>query len=201
MIRIMLIADSRLLRTALAKSLSYEDDLDVVAEHTSVEVTPDLARKVDADVFVVDLDTLMGSVIDAVDILTEECPGCAVLVLATAAASNALRHALGCRLGAYLKKDCHVGDLADAVRRVAAGERFIEPTIAACVLKGRPNPLTPRERDVLRLATAGNSVRDIAAGLFLTTGTVRTYLSTIMQKIGARSRLDAIRIATEENWL
>jgi len=200
-IRIMLIADACLLRTALAKALSHEDDLDVVAQHTSVEVTPDLVRKVDVDLFVVDLDNLMGSVTDALDTLTEHRPECAVLVLATVAASSGLRHALGRRLGAYLKKDCNVHDLLDAVRRMAAGERFIEPAIAASVLNRRPNPLTPRERDVLRLAAEGMSVRDIADGLFLTKGTVRTYLSTIMQKIGARSRLDAIRIATEENWL
>jgi two-component system response regulator DesR len=200
-IRIMLIADAYLLRSALGKALSYEDDLDVVAQNASAEVTPELAGKVDADVFVVDLDTLNGSVRDAIDTLTEQRLARAVLVLTAVAASNALRHALGCRVRACLKKDCHIDDLADAVRRVAAGERFIEPAIAASVLHGQPNPLTPRERDVLRLAAAGMSVRDIAAGLFLTTGTVRTYLSTIMHKMDARSRLDAIRIATDANWL
>jgi two-component system response regulator DesR len=200
-IRIMLVADACLLRTALGKALSHENDLDVVAEHTSEDVTPELARKAGADVFVVDLDTLKGSVSDAVDTLTEACPDRSVLVLTTVAASTGLRHALGCRVRAYLKKDCHIDDLFDAVRRVAAGERFIEPAIAASVVNGRPNPLTPRERDVLRLAAGGMSVRDIAAALFLTAGTVRTYLSTIMQKLDARSRLDAIRIATEANWL
>jgi two-component system response regulator DesR len=200
-IRIMLVADACLLRTALGKALAHEDDLDVVAEHTSEEITLELAGKVDADVVVVDLDTLKGAVSDAVDTLTEARPGRAVLVLTTVAASTALRHALGCRVRAYLKKDCHVDDLVDAVRRVAAGERFIEPAIAASMVNGKPNPLTPRERDVLRLAAEGMAVRDIAATLFLTAGTVRTYLSTIMQKIGARSRQDAIRIATEANWL
>ncbi|MFC7530940.1 LuxR C-terminal-related transcriptional regulator [Actinoplanes sp. GCM10030250] len=201
MIRIMLVADACLLRTALGRALSHEPGLDVVAGNTSAEVTPELAVKVDADVFVVDLDTLNGAVIDAVDTLTENHPDRAVLVLTTVAASNALRHAVGCRVRAYLKKDCDIGDLADAVRRVAAGERFMEPAIAASMLIARPNPLTPRERDVLRLAAEGMSVRDIAGALFLTAGTVRTYLSTIMQKVGARSRLDAIRIATEANWL
>lgn len=201
MIRIVLIADACLLRTALERTLSHEDDLDVVAAHPSEEVTPALAGTVDADVFVVDLDTLKGAVSDAVDTLTEMRPDRAVLVLTTVAASAALRRALGCRVRAYLKKDCHVGDLVDAVRRVAAGERFIEPALAASMVNGKPNPLTPRERDVLRLAAGGMAVRDISAALFLTAGTVRTYLSAITQKIGARSRLDAIRIATEANWL
>src|SRR3954451_16913551 len=127
----MLVADAYLLRSALGKALSCEDDLEVVAENASAEVTPDLAGKVDADVFVVDLDTLNGSVRDAIETLTEQRLDRAVLVLTAVAASNALRHALGRRVRACLKKDCHVDHLADAIRRVAAGERFVEPTIAA----------------------------------------------------------------------
>jgi two-component system response regulator DesR len=201
MIRIMLVVDACLLRTALARALPQEDDLTVVAENTSVDVSAELARKVDADVFVVDLDTPKGSVMEALDTLTEEATDRGVLVLTKVAVSTALRHALGCRVRACLKKDCRIEDLVDAVRRVAAGERFIEPAIAASMLNGPSNPLTPRERDVLRLAAAGMSVREISAALFLTAGTVRTYLSTIMHKVDARSRLDAIRIATEANWL
>jgi two-component system response regulator DesR len=201
MIRIMLVVDAGLLRTALAKALPREDDLVVVAENTSVDVSPELAREVDADVFVVDLDTPKGSVMEAVDTLTQACPDRGVLVLTRVAVSAALRRALGCRVRACVKKDCRIEDLAEGVRRVAAGERFIEPAIAASMLNGRANPLTPREQDVLRLAAAGMAVREISATLFLTAGTVRTYLSTIMHKVDARSRLDAIRIATEENWL
>jgi two-component system response regulator DesR len=200
-IRIVLIADACLLRTALGRVLSYQDDLEVVAELAGAEVTADRAKTADADVFVVDLDTLGASVTEAVDTITTQHPHPAVLVLTTMAASGAVRHALGRRVQAFLKKDCHIDDLINAVRRVAAGERFIEPAIAASMLNGRSNPLTPRERDVLRLAAEGMSVRDIAGALFLSAGTVRTYLSTINQKVGARSRLDAIRIATEANWL
>jgi two-component system response regulator DesR len=201
MIRIMLVVDLCLLRTALARALPCERDLAVVAENTSADLSTELARKVDADVFVVDLDTPKGSVVDAIDTLTAERPDCGVVILTKVAASAALRHALGRRVGACLRKDCHLEDLMDAVRRVAAGERFIEPAIAFSMLNGRPNPLTPREGDVLRLAAAGMSVREISETLFLTAGTVRTYLSTIMHKLDARSRLDAIRIATEANWL
>ena len=201
MIRVMLVIDACLLRTALARVLPQENDLTVVAENTSVDVSAELDRKVDADVFVVDLDTQKGSVMEAIDTLTGECPDRGILVLSKVAVSAALRHALGSRVRACLKKDCHIEDLIDGARRVAAGERFIEPSIAASMLNGPPNPLTPRERVVLRLAAGGMSVREIAAALFLTGGTVRTYLSTIMHKVDARSRLDAIRIATEANWL
>jgi two-component system response regulator DesR len=201
MIRIMLVVDIRLLRTALAKALSCNDDFDVVAENTTADVNTELTRKIDADVYVVDLDSLKGSVTGAIDTLTEQRPDRGVLVLTKVCVSNALRHALGRRVRAYLRKECHIEDLADALRRVAAGERFIEPAIAASMVNGQPNPLTPRERDVLRLAAQGMSGREIAAALFLTAGTVRTYLSNITQKLDAHSRLDAIRIATEANWL
>ena len=202
MIRIMVVADAHLLRSALGLALSHQDGLDVVAEVSSVEVTPDLVKNIDVDVCIVDLDTLAASVTDAVDTITEHSTDDrAVLALTTVAASSAFRHALGCKVRAFLSKDCHIKDLLDAVRRVAAGERFIEPGIAASVLKVRTSPLTPRERDVLRLAAEGMTAREIAGTLFLTPGTVRTYLSTITQKVGARSRLEAIRTATDANWL
>lgn len=201
MIRIVLVADANLLRTALGMALSHQDDLEVVAEIASVDVSPALVEAQDADIFVVDLDVLGASITDALDTITKQKEDCAVLALTAVCASAALRHALGSRVRAVLSKECGVADLIGALRRVAAGERFIEPAIAAAIVRGNSNPLTLRERDVLRLAAEGLSVREIAAALFLTTGTVRTYLSTVIRKVGARSRLDAIRTATQANWL
>ncbi|MCA2217354.1 response regulator transcription factor [Jidongwangia harbinensis] len=202
MINIMVVADAPLLRSALAMALSCPDDLEVVADVSSVDVTKELLQDLRVDVFIVDLDTLSASVTDAVNVITnlQADPG-TVLALTTVAASSAFRHALGCQVRAFLSKECHVDDLLAAVRRVSAGEGFITPEIAVSVMNARTSPLTPRERDVLRLAAEGRSVREIAAALFLTPGTIRTYLSTITHKVGARSRLDAIRIATEANWL
>jgi two-component system response regulator DesR len=200
-IRIMLVADANLLRTALGMALSHQDDLTVVAEVASVDVSPALVAAHDPDIFVIDLDVLGASITDALDTITKQQQDSAILALTPVTASGALRHALGRRVRAFLSKDCHLADLIDALRRVSAGERFIEPAIAAAVLRGNSNPLTLRERDVLRLAAEGLSVREIAGALFLTSGTVRTYLSTVIRKVGARSRLDAIRTATEANWL
>ncbi|UQU66519.1 response regulator transcription factor [Couchioplanes caeruleus] len=201
MIRILLVADAILLRTALGAALSHHHDLDVVAEATSTEVTPELLGSWDPELVVVDLDTLSPSVTGALDTITGHEPGGAVLALTTGAASGALRHALCRKVQAFLSKDCRVQDLVDAVRRVAAGERFIEPCLAAAVVRRHASPLTARERDVLRLAAEGMSVREISSALFLTAGTVRTYLSTIIHKTGARSRVEAIRTATESDWL
>jgi len=199
-IRIMLVADAVLLRTALGSALSHQEDLEVVAEATSAEVSPGLLDAHEPDLAVVDLDTLSPSVTTALNTITDHKVG-AVLALTTGTASGAVRHALGCRVEAFLSKDCHLSELIDAVRRAAAGERFIEPCIAAAVVKRNGNPLTARERDVLRLAAQGMSVREIAGTLFLTTGTIRTYLSTIIHKVGARSRVEAIRTAIESDWL
>ncbi|MGA5304873.1 LuxR C-terminal-related transcriptional regulator [Nucisporomicrobium flavum] len=201
MIRILLVADAVLLRTALSAALSHHHDLDVVAEATSAEVTPDLLGTWDPELAVVDLDTLSPSVTGALDTITDHEPGGGVLALTTGAASGALRHALGRKVQAFLSKDCRLQDLVDAVRRVAAGERFIEPCLAAAVARQHASPLTARERDVLRLAAQGMSVREISSTLFLTAGTVRTYLSTIIHKTGSRSRVEAIRTATESDWL
>ncbi|MEV4702455.1 response regulator transcription factor [Actinoplanes sp. NPDC049316] len=201
MIRILLVADAILLRTALSTALSHHPDLDVVAEAASAEVTAALLDTWDPALVVVDLDTLSPSVTYALDTVTGHEKAGAVLALTTGSASGALRHALGRRVQAFLSKDCRVQDLVDAVRRVAAGERFIEPCLAAAMLQRHANPLTARERDVLRLAAEGMSVREISSTLFLTAGTVRTYLSTIIHKTGARSRVEAIRTATEADWL
>jgi two-component system response regulator DesR len=198
----MVVADAPLLRSALAMALSCPDDLQVVADVPSVDVTKEAVQDLDVDVFIVDLDTLSASVTDAVNVITQlHADMGTVLALTTVAASSAFRHALGCQVRAFLSKECHVDDLLAAVRRVSAGEAFIAADIAVSVVNARTSPLTPRERDVLRLAAEGRSVREIAAALFLTPGTIRTYLSTITHKVGARSRLDAIRIATEANWL
>lgn len=201
MIRVLLVADANLLRTALALALSVQPDMDLVAEANTLEVKSAPTGASHLDVTVVDLDGLGTANMHALDTLTEQPGYGAVLALTAVAASVPLRRALNRRVRAFLSRDCHINHLLDAVRRVAAGERFIEPDIAAAVLRVPDNPLTARERDVLKLAAEGMTVREIAGVLFLTAGTVRTYLSTIMHKVGARSRLDAIRVATDANWL
>jgi len=201
MTRVLLVADGNLLRTALAAVLSNEKDLVVAAEVTSVEVTAHLVLDTAADVAVVDVETRSAAPLDAVRTITDNCPRCGVLVLTDMAAPAGLRRVLDSKVWAFLSKECRIDDLVHATRRVAAGERFIEPGIAIAALGVPGNPLTPREVDVLRLAAEGLSPREIADALFLTGGTVRNYLSTIIRKLGARSRFDAVRLALEADWL
>ena len=123
-----------------------------------------------------------------------------VVILTTFARSGYLRRALDAGASGYLLKDAPAGELADAIRRVHAGGRAIDPALAAEAW-GEPDPLTDRERQVLRLAGQGRSGADIAAELRLSEGTVRNYLSEAISKLGAANRVEAARIARERGWL
>jgi two-component system response regulator DesR len=149
----------------------------------------------------VDLDSRRTAPLAALQCLAEYAPGCAVLALTGVGAPAALRRALDTRVRGFVSKDGEVAQLVAAVLRVAAGERFIEPGIAIAALSAPRNPLTAREIDVLRLAADGLSPAEIAGSLFLSPGTVRNYLSVIVRKLGARGRLDAVRVAVEASWL
>jgi two-component system response regulator DesR len=200
LIRILLIADVRLLRSAIANSVSFENELEVVADAKCSDVTATLVTKARAHVAVVELDT-RGSGLAAVRTISEHGVACYVLALIDISASATLQRALDSQVHGFLSTDCDVKQLIDAIWRVAAGERFIEPGIAIAALGAPGNPLTPREGDVLRMVADGMSTAEIAAALFLTAGTIRNYLSNIERKMGARSRLEAVRNAVEAGWL
>lgn len=201
MTRILLIAGIRLLRSAITSVVSFENDLEVVANARCSDVTAALVRKARADVAVVELDTRGNGGLNAVRTIIDHGAGCCVLALMDITASATLQRALGSQVHGFLSTDCDVRQLIDAIWRVAAGERFIEPGIAIAALGAPGNPLTPRELDVLRLVADGMSTAEIAAALFLTAGTIRNYLSNIERKVGARSRLEAVRNAVEAGWL
>jgi two-component system response regulator DesR len=128
-------------------------------------------------------------------------PGCRVLILTTFGRPGYLRRAIDAGVAGFLVKDGPVEELAHAIRRVLAGEQVIDPKLALAALSTGNNPLSPRERDVLGAATDGSTATDIAHLLHLSEGTVRNYLSSAIQKTGARNRLEAARVATENGWL
>jgi two-component system response regulator DesR len=201
MIRILIAVDMNLLRTALATLLSYRDGVTVVAGTDCAGVTVELIATIKPDVAVIDLDTRRDAPLAALDTLNERAPDCGIIALTGVAAPTAIRRALNARIRGCLSKDCGIDDLMTAIVRVGAGERFIEPGVAIAALAVPDNPLTAREVDVLRLAADGLSPAEIADSLFLTSGTVRNYLSVIVRKLGARSRVDAVRRAAESNWI
>jgi DNA-binding NarL/FixJ family response regulator len=128
-------------------------------------------------------------------------PGTKIVILTTFGRPGFLRRAMESGVSAFLVKDSPADKLTETIRRVLAGERVIDPDLAAAALADGVNPLTPRERDVLEASADGRTIAEIAAQLYLSEGTVRNYLSAGIQKTGARNRAEALRIASERGWL
>ena len=200
MVRILLVERMNLLRGALAAVLSADADLDVTEAAGVAEILL-YAPKVEPDVVVIDLDLLTGTGGATAQEMTEALPGCAVLVLADPDSPGAVRAALDSRVRGFVSKATTPSRLVQGIKRVAAGERVIDPTLAVAVLRAPRNPLTAREREILAMIAQGLPSADIAGKLCLSRGTVANYVSTIIRKVGARNRFEAVRIADERGWL
>ncbi|HVQ96357.1 MAG TPA: response regulator transcription factor [Mycobacteriales bacterium] len=200
-IRVLLADDQHLVRGALAALLSLEDDIDVVAQVGRGDEIVAAARSVHPDVALLDVEMPGLDGIAAASALRSAVPGCGVLILTTFGRPGYLRRAMEAGARGFLVKDAPAGELATAVRRVAAGERVVDPALAAATLAGGASPLTGRERDVLVAARDGATIADIAARLVLSEGTVRNYLSAAISKTGTRNRVEALRTAESNGWL
>jgi two-component system response regulator DesR len=198
---VLLADDQALIRSALAALLQLEDDFVVVAEVGRGDEVVAAALEHRPDVALLDIEMPGLDGLAAAAALAHEAPGCRVLMLTTFGRAGYLRRAMEAGALGFVVKDAPAEQLADAVRRVAAGERVVDPALAAATLAGGASPLTGRERDVLVAARDGATVADVAARLFLSEGTVRNYLSAAMAKVGARTRVEAARQADDRGWL
>jgi len=201
MIRVLLADDQQLVRGALAALLSLEPDLDVVAQVGRGDEVTAAAREHDVDVALLDIEMPGLDGIAATAALVADVPGCRVLVVTTFGRPGYLRRAMEAGASGFMVKDAPAAQLADAIRRVHAGLRVVDPALAAESLAVGDDPLTDRERDVLVAAREGGTAADIARALHLSEGTVRNYLSAAMAKTDARTRAEAVRVAEERGWL
>ena len=201
MIRVLLAEDQGMMRGALATLLGMEDDIEVVAQVDTGDKVLQTAMDSRPDVALLDIEMPGRSGLDAAADLRRELPSCRVLILTTFGRPGYLRRAMEAGAGGFLIKDGPVEELADAIRRVLAGEQVIDPVLAAAALSAGPNPLTDRERDVLTAAADGATVADIAQRLFLSESTVRNYLSSAIGKTGSRNRIEAVQAARSNGWL
>ncbi|MET8794142.1 response regulator transcription factor [Streptomyces pseudogriseolus] len=201
MIRVLLAEDQAMVREALAALLGLEADIDVVAQVARGDEVLAAARAHDVDVALLDIEMPGATGIEAAARLHRELPHLKLVVLTTFGRPGHLRGAMESGADAFLVKDAPAAQLADAIRRVLAGERVIDPALAAAALAEGANPLTDREREVLRAAADGSTNADLATTLHLSPGTVRNYLSTAIQKLAARNRTEAVRIARDKGWL
>jgi two-component system response regulator DesR len=200
-IRLLLADDQALVRGALAALLSLESDLEVTAEVDRGDLVVPTALEVRPDVAVLDIEMPWLDGIAATAALRQALPTCRVLVVTTFGRPGYLRRAMEAGASGFLVKDAPAEQLADAIRRVHAGLRVVDPALAAETLATGESPLTGRERDVLVAARDGGTVADIARLLVLSDGTVRNYLSSAMGKTGARTRAEAVLVAERRGWL
>lgn len=200
-IRILLADDQSLVRGALAALLSLEDDLEVVAEVARGDEVVAAARESAADICLLDIEMPGADGIEATAALREALPAVRSVIVTTFGRPGYVRRALDAGAWGFVVKDTPAHELADIVRRVRAGERIVDPALATESLLGGANPLTEREREVLRHCLDGQPIATIAARVHLSAGTVRNYLSAAIAKTGASGRVAAARVAQERGWL
>jgi two-component system, NarL family, response regulator DesR len=200
-VRVLVAEDMRVLRDTLVAVLDLEDDLEVVAQVADGEAIVPAAIDKRPDVAVIDIDLPGTDGLTAAADLHEQCPGCRVLVLTVLGKPGNLRRALAAHVAGFLVKDTPAAELAAAIRKVAAGQKVIDQQLALAALEVPDSPLSPREAEVLARFAAGAGPAEIAAAVHLSYGTVRNYLASAVTKLGARNRVDAVRIATEAGWL
>ncbi|WP_433178357.1 response regulator [Actinoallomurus sp. CA-150999] len=201
MIRVLLAEDQGMVRGALATLLNLEDDMEVVGEAADGDEALTVAVRTSPDVALLDIEMPGRNGIDTAAALRDALPGCRVIILTTFGRPGYLRSAMEAGASAFLVKDSPARELAAAIRRVLAGERVIDPALAAAALSAGPNPLSPREREALAAAADGSTIGDVARKLHLSEGTVRNYLSAAIRKTGARNRIEAVRTAQRQGWL
>ncbi|MFG6198924.1 response regulator transcription factor [Nonomuraea sp. JJY05] len=201
MIRVMLAEDQGMIRGALASLLGLEPDIEVAGEAANGEEAVAVAAEVRPDIALLDIEMPGMDGLAACAGITRQVPGCRVMILTTFGRPGYLRTAMEAGASAFLVKDSPARELAAAIRRVHAGERVIDPGLAAAALSAGPNPLSARERDVLEAAVDGSTIGDIAGKLHLSEGTVRNYLSSAIQKTHARNRIEAVQRAKVQGWL
>jgi two-component system response regulator DesR len=199
-IRVVLAEDQGMVLGALAALLEIEGDISVIAQARNGKEALDAVLAHKPDVLITDIEMPLLTGLDVAAELKRHRVSTRVIILTTFARAGYLRRALEAGALGYMLKDMRAEELAEAVRRVHQGLRVIHPDLATEAW-GETDPLTDRERQVLRLAGEGMQSGDIAAQLILSEGTVRNYLSEAISKMGASNRVEASRIARTKGWL
>jgi two-component system response regulator DesR len=200
-IRVLIAEDQGLVRGALASLLGLEPDIDVVAQVSRGDEVVAAAHDARPDVALLDIEMPGATGLEAAAELRRELPECRVLIVTTFGRPGYLRRAMEGGAAGFLLKDAPASELARAIRRAVAGERIVDPGLAAAALSEGESPLTEREHEVLAASRQYATVADIAGALYLSPGTVRNHLSSVMRKLDARNRAEAVRVAEEKGWL
>ncbi len=201
MVRILIAEDQGMVRGALASLLELEPDFEVVAQVPRGDEVLAAALEAKPDVALLDIEMPGSTGLDAAELLAGAMPSCRVLILTTFGRPGYLRRAMEGGAAGFVLKDAPATELSAAIRRALGGERVVDPGLAAAALSQGECPLTPREHEVLAASRDHATVAELAAALYLSPGTVRNHLSSVMQKLDARNRGEAVRTAEERGWL
>ncbi|GAA4230490.1 response regulator transcription factor [Actinomadura meridiana] len=201
MIRVLLADDEHLIRGAVAALLGLEPDLEVVAEVGRGDEVPAAVAAHDPDVAVLDIEMPGMDGLTVAERLSASGARCSICILTSFGRPGYLRRAMASGVRGFVAKDAPTQELAAAIRKVHGGGRYLDAELAASAMAAGDNPLTDREREILRLTGTGTETARIATQLHLSEGTVRNYLSTAMTKLGATTRVAAARTAKEMGWI
>ncbi len=201
LIRVLLVEDAGLMRGALAALLAREGDIEVVVEAEGNGSVLARALSYRPDVAVIDVDSPQREELALGGALSAQLPDCRMLLVTGSSTRECLWRVLAQHTPGLIGKDAPADRLVEGVRKVASGQRYIDPELAVLAVNAAESPLTPRELEVLRMAAEGTPTREIADRLAFSVGTVRNHLSAVANKVGARNRVDTIRIVRESGWL
>ena len=200
MIRLFIAEDQRMLLSALGALLDLEEDMEVIGQATNGEEALTAILKLEPDVCLMDIEMPVKSGLEVAEELTKRGSKSKVIILTTFARPGYFERAVKSNVHGYLLKDGEIDDLADAIRKCTEGKRIFSPELTFDAIR-ETNPLTEREQDILRLAALGKTTKEISEELFLSSGTVRNYISVMMQKLDAKNRMEAARIAEGKGWV
>jgi two-component system response regulator DesR len=201
MITLLLAEDQTMFRGAMATLLSLEPDLDVVVQLSRGDEVVNAATAFNPDIALLDIEMPGMDGLEAARRLRTAAPATRVMILTTFGRPGYLRSAIDAGVSGFLLKDAPVTELAVAIRKVFSGERVVDPALALAALSEGASPLTPRETEILAASRKHGTIADIARGLHLSPGTVRNHLSAAIQKLGTRTRAEAIEVAQSKGWL
>ncbi|MCE7008945.1 response regulator transcription factor [Kibdelosporangium philippinense] len=201
MIKLLLAEDQTMFRGAMATLLDLEADLEVVVQLGRGDEVAGAAEAFKPDVALLDIEMPGMDGLEAARLLRTKVPGTRVIILTTFGRPGYLHSAIAAGVAGFLLKDAPVTELAVAIRKVAAGGQVVDPGLALAALSEGASPLTPRETEILAAARSHGTIAELARGLHLSPGTVRNHLSAAIQKLGARTRAEAVEMAEAKGWL
>jgi len=198
--KVIIAEDQRMLLGALSSLLDLEDDIEIIGQAENGSQALQMIIQLEPDICIMDIEMPNMTGLDVAERLKEMKHPCRVVILTTFSRSGYFQRAMRAGVQGFLLKDSPVDDLAEALRKVHQGGKAVSPELSLSFWEAE-NPLTEREKEILRLVGQGQSANEIAKELFLSNGTVRNYISEILQKLDAKNRIDALAIAEKNGWL